>query len=306
MKIQFLIGIIFVAIGSWSCNDRPEKSANLHPFMKNIKFNHLYVVIDDTTYKYLFDSLRFFDDFSINSEDSISAGDESWTGKYLMGKHNYLEIFKPNGYEGAKMGDLGLGFMTNKIGTLDSLYSCWKANLDSVTIENKDFVNEIGDRTSWFRSISIPNTDSLQIDPWLMENTREHMISSGFTNNDLLSKIEFYDYMKIKTANHYGISPDSIIYNKLFDKVTSLHLTLSEKELNYLKQYLDDFGFTEKNGIFSKEDFEIKYSISESRHFILNQIDFSLLDSLESEKYSFSNLDLLVNGEKASLKLTYK
>ena len=306
MKNQFLVVILLVVIASWSCNNRIEKSDSNPSFMKNIKFNHLYVVIDDTTYNYLFDSLQFFNDFSLNYEDTVDAGDESWTGKYLMGIHNYLEIFKPNGYEGAKMGDLGLGFMTNKIGTLDSLYSYWKANLDSVTIENRDFVDENGDTTSWFRFISIPNIDSLPVDPWLMENTREHMISTGFTDNDLLNEIEFYEYSKTYTANRYDISPDSIIYNKLFDKVTSLHLTLSEKELNYLKQYLDDFGFTEKDGIFSGEDFDIKYSISESRHFILNQIDFSLLDTLESEKYSFRSLDLLVNGDKASLKFTYK
>lgn len=304
MKIKSLI-LLTLVVGIWSCNNKSNNVENKPSYTKHIKFNHLFVVIDDSTYNYLLDSLKFLDQFSINREMSVNVGDESWTGKYLFGKHNYLEIFKSDGKEGSKMGDVGLGFMTNKMGTLDSLYSYWEANLDSATLENRDLVDEKGDTSSWFRYATIPDKDSLQIKLWLMENTREHMIRSGFTDNDLLGEIEYWDYMKNFRASYYGISPDSIKYDKLFDKITSLHLTLSKKELSYLKQYLTDFGFTENGRTFSKDDFEIKYVISESRHFILNQVDFSLTDTLRNDKYSFKNLVLLIDGNKASLNFTY-
>jgi len=294
-----------LVVGIGSCKNKSEKSVKNPSFTKHIKFNHLYVVIDDTTYDYLFDSLKFLDKFSMNKEMHVDVGDDSWTGKYLLGKHNYLEIFKPGGYEGLKLGGTGLSFMTNQTGTLDSLYSYRNANPDSVTLDQRDFVDEKGDTTSWFRYITIPDKDSLQIAPWLMENTREHMMSLGFTDDDLLHEIEYWDYIKSRIANSFGISPDSVRYDKLFEKVTSLYLTLSQKELNLLKQYLFDFGFTEKDSTFSKDDFEIKYSITESRHFILNQIDFSLSDTIQNQEYSYRNLDLLFNGNKASLKFNY-
>lgn len=289
----------------WSCQNGIEKPFNATLYTKHIQFNHLYIVIDDTTYNYLLDSLNFLDRFSINMEMNVNAGEESWVGKYLFGKNNYVEIFKPGGFGEYKLGGTGLGFMTDKLGILDSLYGYWNEKLDSVTVDSRDFVKENGDSTLWFRYITFPDKDSVPIKPWLMEYTREHMLSSGFTDNDLLHEFEFWDYMRSNKASSLGVSPDSIKYNKLFDKITSLHLILSDDELSHLRQSLNEFGFEEKENTFSKDDFEIRFSITEARHFILNQIDFSLLDTLKKQKYSFRNLELLINGNTASLKFNY-
>ena len=58
-------------------------------------------------------------------------------------------------------------------------------------------------------------------------------------------------------AIDYNIPSDSIKYERLFERITSLHLTLSNKELGYLRLYLIDFGFIENERSFSKPDFEI-------------------------------------------------
>jgi hypothetical protein len=304
MKAQSII-VILLMFGNWGCNRQKDDSLTNSSFEKHIRFNHLFVVIDDSTYKYMLDSLNFLNDFSRNREDTVDTGDESWSGKYLFGKNNYLEIFGTSGYEGAKLGDVGLGFMSNKLGTLDSLYRDWSISLDSVILTNRDFIDEHGEARPWLRTISIPNKDSLQIEPWLIENTKEEMIDAGFTENDLLNVIEFSDYSRYRRAKRLGISPDSAKYDKLFDKVTSIYLTLSDKELSYLRQYLIDFGFIEKNKAFSTNDFEVNFLVSESRHFILNQIDFALSDTLPKQKHTFKNLELLVEGNKASLKIKY-
>lgn len=305
MKTNYLI-VFLILLVCFSCDNRSEKTGSKLSFTKHIEFNHLYVVIDDSTYKYMFDSITFFNEFSNNLAEDVDAGEESWSGIYLFGKHNYLEIFKPNSYEGAQLGDVGLGFMTNKIGILDSLYNYWEQDFDSVNFGNRDFVEESGDTVSWFRYISIPTPDSLPISPWLMEHTKEHMLSIGFAENDIIDEVEYWDYLKTRRAWDLGITPDSVTYDKLFDKVTALHLTLSEKELIYLQQYLLSFGFIQYDTYFVKNDFKVKYAVTESEHYILNQVDFALLDTLVDETHSFNNLIISVSGDKASLKISYQ
>jgi hypothetical protein len=224
---------------------------------------------------------------------------------YLIGKNNYLEIFNPKGYKGAQIGDVGLGFMTDKIGTIDSLYKHWRTNMDSVNLFTRKRIDEYTDTIPWFHFISIPNLDSVNIEPWLMENTKEEMISKGFTEEDLLKDIEYWDYAKASRARKLGLPPDSVVYNKLFDRILSLHLTLSAAEYNYIKQYFIGFGFTEHDGYFIKDNFEIHYTLTESKHYILNRIDFSLLDSVKTEEYSFKNFKFLVSGNKASMRIMY-
>ncbi len=80
--------------------------------------------------------MKFPENFAKTKEDTVKAGNTSWTGKYIYGISNYLEIFKQGGAEGTKLGDLGLGFITNKFGTIDSLQKYWTKTLDSIHIEN--------------------------------------------------------------------------------------------------------------------------------------------------------------------------
>lgn len=304
MKTNFFL-LIILFVGCKQFNKDEQTHVFKKDFQKNIMFNHLFVVLDDPTYNYLLDSLKILDDFSRNEESTVDAGEESWSGKYMHGKNHYLEIFKPGGSQNDKFGDFGISFMTNKLGTIDSLQKYWITTTDSITLSNRVYVEDDGKSYPWFRYLSIPNPDSLKIMPWLMENEKELMISIGFTEEDLLHEIEYRDYLKYTMAKQKGISLDSVKYEKAFDKVTSLYLTLSEAELSLLREYLIAFGFTEKNKTFSGNDIDINYSISKSEHFILDQIDFSLLDSLPNGKYQFRNLEFNVDGNKASLKFRY-
>ncbi len=88
-------------------------------------------------------------------------------------------------------------------------------------------------------------------------------------------------------------------------RVTSLDISLTVKELSYLKKFLPDIGFTEKNNSFSKEDFIITYSLTKSEHFLLKEIGFSLLKKIPKEKYSFRKIEMTVDGDKGKIKFMY-
>ena len=300
MKTIFFLFII-LSLGFKSCNTHKKTHVDKKDFSQNIMFNHLYVVLDDSTYKYLIDSLKVLGDFSVNRERTFDDGDNSWFQRTMWGKNNYLEIFHPGGGWNRKFGQFGIAFMTNKSGTMDSVQKYWSADTDSIMISRR--LTQDGKSNPWYRSLKIPN--SLLIIPWLMEHEKEHMYSKGFTDQDLLNNIEYWDYLRYFRGTLYGISPDSVQFKKAFDKVTSINLTLSEAELSLLRQYLKAFGFNEKTKTFTCNDMVIKYSISNSEHFILNQIDFNLLYSLPNGKYQYRNIEFNVVGNKASLKFMY-
>ena len=297
-RLSIILIVIF-----WACNKKNGDVNNIG-FRENIKFNHLFIVIDDSTYKYLFDSLKFPANFAKTKEDTINAGATSWTGKYIYGINNYLEIFKQGGAEGTKMGDLGLGFITNKFGTTDSLQNYWKKTLDSIHLENM-VITDNGKTHPWFKSVSIPDVDSLKISAWVMEYSREEMNFAGFTGKDLLGEIEFSEYSKHVRAKLRNIPVDSVKNVGIFNKITSLVINLTDKDLSYLKKFLADIGFTEKNNSFSKDDFIITYSLTESDHFLLKEIGFSLLKKIPKEKYSFGKIEMTVDGDKGKMKFRY-
>ncbi len=120
MKVALISMAASLIIALNACNHNDEQSNNSE-FRQNIQFNHLFVMIDDSTYKYLFDSLKLSGPFAKTKEETVNAGNESWTGKYVYGLGNYLEFFKPGSIKESKVGELGMGFMTNKFGTIDSL-----------------------------------------------------------------------------------------------------------------------------------------------------------------------------------------
>ena len=162
-----------------------------------------------------------------------------------------------------------------------------------------------GQTAPWFTSVSIPNIDSLKVSAWVFENSKEEMHFAGFSDHDLSGEIEYTDYNKHISAKFRNVPLDSIKNNKVLDKVTSLHISLSGKELSYLKHFLLDAGFMQKNNSFSKDDFIITYSLNEQQHFLLKEIGFSLLKKMPEEKYSFRNIDMVVNGSKATMKFKY-
>jgi hypothetical protein len=296
-------GIAAILIIALSACTQKSDHPNQSGFRENIQFNHLFVVVDDSTYKYLFDSLKLLEPFAKIREETVNTANESWTAKYIYGLSNYLEVFKPGSIKGSKAGELGLGFITNKFGTIDSLKKYWATTLDSVHLENKT-ITDGGKITPWYTSVSIPKKGPLKLSAWVFENAKEEMKYAGFTETDLTRKIGYAEYYRHLRAKFQKVPIDSIKNDRLFDKVISLNIRLPEKEFSYLKRFLLDIGFTEKGYSFSKEEFTINYSLNQSERFLLKGIDFSLSKKVPFKKYSTKTMELVMDGNGA--KMTFK
>jgi len=270
-------------------------------YADNIKFNHLYVAIDDSTYKYLFDSIPFFRTFAYVEEAEIDAGEDAWSGKYVSGNQDYLEIFRPGGAEGVELGDFGIAFMPNKLGVVDSLYSFWNTGKDSIRKELQKLTIGEGNEIPWFNAVAIYDADSLAISPWVMEQTRSFRQMAGFSEEELEQEISYAEYTQRSIATRNNIPYDSARYQRLYERVTRLSLQLTQDEYSYLSKYLRTFEFQESEGTFSRPDLIINYEIKEAKNSILNQIDFELRDEVEPQNYSVGNLTFSAEGRSASI-----
>ncbi len=302
MKHTLQILTIVAACFACTPEQAPEQAPSFN-YAKNLKFNHLYVVIDEVTYTSLFDSIPFFRELAYVREANVDAGEESWTGKYISGNQDYLEIFKPGGAENTKAGDLGIAFMPNLLGTTDSLYNYWKkTRTDSIRKGTRNRVIGPDQSIPWFNAVTIHDRDSLRFTSWVMEYTDTFMKMAGFTEEDLTREISHAEYSQRGFATRQNISYDSARYMKLYERVTSLSLSLSSNELDYFRPYLTASGFEEMGQSFTRADFQINYEKAEGPHQRLRQIELELLADQEPQVYSHGNLTLQVAGKKATIR----
>jgi len=169
--MRYLCLFILLAIG---CNSVTDKR-NID-FKKNIRFNHLYVVIDDSTFNNLFDCMKMLDDFSYNKEQTVRSDKKSWSGKYLFGRHQYLEIFNSTGDKKGKIGELGLAFRTDKLGTLNAIKDHWNKTKEAIIYSERK-IKRKSKLVPWFNLLSLKHSDSLRIFSWLMETPKEELMS---------------------------------------------------------------------------------------------------------------------------------
>jgi len=301
MKINYKI-YSFLLLFLMACSSKNED--NDSKFKEHIRFNHFYVVMDDSTYNNLFEGLQLLDDFSYNKEQVVNTGERAWSGKYLFGRHQYLEIFKPEGDKKGRFGEVGLGFVTDKSGTLNLVRNEWKRKKEETSFSNRKIVRK-GRSTPLFQLASIEHSDSLRIFSWLMEYQKDEMKSVGFTDQDLQEVISWEAYSVHRRAADLKINPDSVKYEKAFDRVTQLYLTLTPFELESLKKSLLYFGFTEKESRFISQDITINYKISQQKGCVLNQIDFKLTSPMKQGTYRYRNLEFKIDEHSANLKFLY-
>lgn len=137
--------------------------------------------------------------------------------------------------------------------------------------------------TLWFTSLSLPDKDSLNLSVWLMENSKEHLKSAGFTDDEIKEPIGYWAYSRRAQALYKGIEEDSIKFDRLFEKVNSVRLLLSEKELEYLRESLTGIGFLEHEKSFSGQNFVVFYELTHAPHNLLKEAEVKLTKKTEEK-----------------------
>jgi len=139
-------------------------------------YNHSYGVLDRETADAIehSDYLREFANFEVRT--TTGTGGQTWTGRYLMGRESYLELFGVGdlaGQDGA-FGSAGLGLSTEQAGDLATVTERLKSEGVADPIEflqTRDFGD--GVPVPWFDAI-LTDTQYDAFGAWAMEYRPEY------------------------------------------------------------------------------------------------------------------------------------
>jgi hypothetical protein len=143
--------------------------------LPSVYFNHLYIVLNDKTYRAIQASDFLRTAFSgMESRSTLTTAGETWTGTYFYTRENYLEFFgestgrfwKPASEEGWA----GLAFSTDQQGGVEAVRQRITAELGYQPFHELRQLHTVDKDVNWFYHTKLAeplNLDSF--DAWVME-----------------------------------------------------------------------------------------------------------------------------------------
>jgi hypothetical protein len=140
--------------------------------------NHLYVVLPSATVDEIGMSAEVADRFTVETA-TTDAGNESWTGTYLLGADAYLELFTPDGMEGRTEGSIGLGFSSARVGDAPAFQKRLEVLAPGRAVTRLR-TRKIGDHQEpWFHLLTLDTLQSGPVSAWLMDFHPEDLMRRG-------------------------------------------------------------------------------------------------------------------------------
>ncbi|UJW29586.1 DUF5829 family protein [Saccharothrix sp. AJ9571] len=199
-------------------------------------YNHAYGVLDPETADAIehSDYLREFANFEVRT--STGAGGQTWTGRYLLGRETYLELFGAGDLPGqdSELGAGGMGISAEREGDLDTAVA--RLHEQGVTepiefLQTRDFGDGIP--VPWFDAVL--TTDQYdRFGAWGMEYRPEYFADPRGNT---------------EPANHPGDVGRERYLNDgyrehLMRDVTGVHLAVTQRDLDNTVPLLRAGGFT--------------------------------------------------------------
>jgi len=266
-----------------------------------VVISHIFFCIDSVTYQNLFNHDFIAKTFAYSRESSSQTLTDSWTGKYLLGRKSYIEVFAVNDKKahpelGDKFGDASIVFRTRKPGDIQKIDARIKADRED-TLELMKY--ESDGKVIPFNYNLYLSDFGLQetFRPYVEEFTPEFLKLCGFSESEITRGV---------TPEQFGEKRRGKKYEKLYDNIEKIELTLTHEEFEYLSGSMKYFGFSQTGSRFTNGGLEVVCSIQQNRTYKLKAIHFSLLSKTEDTKIEISkNLTFKSSGIKASFEFNY-
>ena len=262
--------------------------------------SHIFFCIDSITYQNLFHHEFIAKVFANTRELSSKTVTDSYTGKYLMGRQSYIEVFKPRTVKpelGDKFGDVGLVFRTKRpgINKIDQLIKADGKDTNFKVTEYEDSATIIPfNQNLYLSNAGLQET----FRPYVEEFTAEFLRRCGFNENEIRSGVNEEQFREKRRGQKY---------EKLYDNIEKVELTLTEKEFEYLAETLKYLGFARAGHRFTNNSLEVICSVQKKRKYKLKAIHFTLLNKTEDITVEVSkNLTFSAIGRKAVFEFNYR
>jgi len=250
-----------------------------------IFFDHLFIVVDEDTYRTIHESDFIRDIFCMYAEDTISNENETWAGAYIHGENTYIEIFKPSGIKGAKEGAIGLAFLTTRAGDIDIVCERYKNSLgEGLEVELTHFVGDTV-KFPWFYALKSDSSDENPVSAWVMEYHPMHLQFMGITpdSDGFISRETFMKAMNSMVAGQ----TDQPLEPILFRNITAISLVMTQSELDRFSIELAAIFYTKKveNNItsFYGPGMAISCTVKSNPKYRVQSLDISLSRKPEND-----------------------
>ncbi len=138
-------------------------------------FNHLYIVLDDKTYRAIQASdflLSAFSGYELRS--TVTAAGETWAGTYYYCQENYLEFFGESTGKhwqpGAREGWAGLAFSSDSAGGVETARQVMKETTGAEPFYELRKLDVGGTQVNWFHYVRLAEQVGLgSFNSWIME-----------------------------------------------------------------------------------------------------------------------------------------
>jgi len=140
-----------------------------------IFFNHLYIILDDRTYRAIQASGFLRTAFpGWEQRTTVTAAGETWSGTYYYCQENYLEFFGESTgkhwQSKAKEGWAGLAFSSDRSGGVDAVRRRMQEVLGYEPFSELRKLNVKGNPVNWFYTVRLAEAVGLEsFDSWVME-----------------------------------------------------------------------------------------------------------------------------------------
>lgn len=267
-----------------------------------VVISHVFFCVDSVTYQNLLTYDFIAREFAYSRESSSKTLRDSWTGKYLMGRKSYIEIFAANDKKaqpelGDKFGDAAIVFRTTRPGDIHKIDTAIKAGKRNPHLELMKYESD-GKIIPFNNNLYLSNV-ALQetFRPYVEEFTAEFLNLCGFSEGDIKAGV---------TTEQFGEKRRGKKYEKLYDNIEKIELTLTAEEFEYLAGSLKYFGFSQTGNRFTNGELEIICSLQQNRTYKLKAIHFTLLSKTDDITIDISkNLIFKASGATASFEFNY-
>ena len=242
--------------------------------------NTIFICIDSVSYQNIFKNPFIRNSLFACREQTTKTTEESYTGKYAIGKSATLEFFQPvkENKFGNHLGDFGIEFKTRKLGTLNTLIANVKKP-NSFKEALKTVPDDQEKPLPWYKEYTSGH-ENYELS--ILEYQKEYLESLDFSASQINTAMTFSEFNE-KLSNGKK-------YPRLFDQLKSIELIIGKNDLEKLKEFSEFTGLTASKNQFSNSDFSIKYRIDKNQKGIkVQKISFSLLSSQKERTIKVSD-----------------
>ncbi len=257
----------------------------------SVVLNHFLITVDSTTYQAILDSEVLNSDFAYSHEKKL----RSYSGIYIIGEDNYIEIFHPKSVDDEI---IPIGF--SWICQASLVANCTK-NYD---LPDDKQIKYYSDED--FDCLSLTTQDSVYIEASSgLMTTRE--MKKGLYES--WTKKTFNDSLKFQTTDYNSAAESDSSRNYLFNNVTGIQINMNLRDSLRIMQYLNLIGYTVESSDQNKLKFSnsidfIELDFSKNVEFAsISVIYFELNQPTESKLISVGNTEIVLEGNTGKWKM---